>query len=250
MPTAPSTTDGADTIYDKYFVHDPGEIGRLLQRLIDRRGVLAGHADGDNNSVITALLFLDRSSLWIDVPRKTHLRAIWLASQRLHFKASIDRIDLRFSCGPAWRDLQDGKLAFGLPLPTRLLHLQRRESMRREPPMGTLHCLVPQRSACGETRCVEATIRDIGGGGLAVLAPSQAIAFNVGDVFEGCRIDLPELGQVTVDLCVRHVIARSQRGQDSLQAGCEFIGLKRATEDKLFRYVMQLDRERVSGRRS
>lgn len=39
-----------------------------------------------------------------------------------------------------------------------------------------------------------------------------------------------------------------RRGKDVLQAGCEFVDLPAATQAKLFRYLMQLDREQLARR--
>ncbi|MGN6513327.1 MAG: flagellar brake protein, partial [Lysobacteraceae bacterium] len=184
---------------------------------------------------------------WVDVPpgRDTLMR--WLNAPQLRFEGSIERVALRFACGPAQLDEHDGRPALLLPVPQRLLHLQRREFMRREPPVGALTCRFPSAERAGQW--VDATIRDIGGGGLAILGTREQIHFTVGDVVGGCRITLPELGDVVVDLRVRHVVERQHRGRDLAQAGCEFVDLDAASQRKLFRYLMQLDREKLARRR-
>jgi c-di-GMP-binding flagellar brake protein YcgR len=83
-----------------------------------------------------------------------------------------------------------------------------------------------------------------------MLAPHEAVTFTIGDVLADCVIELPDFGKVMVNLRVRHVVARKQRGKDAWQAGCEFVDLPAGTQDKLFRYVMQLERERVSRQRA
>lgn len=245
-PTLPAPHDD-DGYYDKFFVYGAADVRRHLQRLVDSRCTLSAHAEGARESVVTVLLQVEDASLWVDVPpgRETLMR--WLNAPQLRFEGSIERVALRFACGPAQLDSHGGRPALLLPVPSRLLHLQRREFMRREPPVGALTCRFPSPLRAGEW--TEATIRDIGGGGLAVLGTREQIQFVVGDVLSDCRIHLPEFGDVVVDLRVRHLIERQARGRDLAQAGCEFVDLDAASQRKLFRYLMQLDREELARRR-
>jgi c-di-GMP-binding flagellar brake protein YcgR len=247
-PAAPPSA--GESYYDKCMVHGAAEIRRHLQKLVDARCTMVGHAEGNNASVVTVLIAVEEASLLVDVPRSRERLDAWLASSRLLFEGTLDRIAMRFGCGPGTLDTHAGRPALRLPMPTRLLYLQRREFMRREPPAQGLRCHVPASANAGHQALVEATIRDIGGGGLAMLAPHEAVTFTIGDVLADCVIELPDFGKVMVNLRVRHVVARKQRGKDAWQAGCEFVDLPAGTQDKLFRYVMQLERERVSRQRA
>jgi len=231
-------------------VHGPGEIRGHLHRLLDERSVLVGQAVGSGATQVTALLHVGEKSLLIDVPRAKDILREWLDSPQLRFEGSLDRISIVFTCGPAWLDRHDGQPALAVPFPARLLYQQRRDYLRVAPPPGSLRCRLPTHADGEEPMWIEATIRDIGGGGLAMLSPANAISLVEGQTLEGCIIDLPFLEPVTVNLLVRHVVAREGHGPPVRQAGCEFIGLPPAIQDKLLRYVMQIDRERVSRRRA
>jgi c-di-GMP-binding flagellar brake protein YcgR len=163
----------------------------------------------------------------------------------LRVQASIDRAALRFSSGPARLDDHECKPALRVPIPERMLYLQRREFMRREPPPGALVCHLRLEDG----REIQASIRDIGGGGLAIVATRSAVEFQVNEVLTGCRIELPDLGDVEVNLQIRHVVVRSHLGLDAAQAGCEFVDLAPVAQRKLFRYLMQLDRDQLARRR-
>jgi len=231
-------------------VHGPAEIRGHLHRLLDARSVLVGQPTGADAAQVTALLYVGEKSLLIDVPRAKDALREWLDSPQVRFEGSVDRIGVVFTCGPAWLDQHDGRPALGVPFPSRLLYQQRRDYLRVAPPVGSLRCRLPTNRPGEEPAWIEATIRDIGGGGLAMLSPAHAVPLAVGETLEGCVIDLPFLEPVTVNLLVRHVVARDSHGPPVLQAGCEFVGLPPAIQDKLLRYVMQLDRERVSRRRT
>lgn len=236
--------------HDKCMVDAAQEIRAHLQRLLDARSVLVGQAHGSSATQVTALLHVGEKSLLIDVPRTQATLREWLDCTRLHFESSVERISISFATGPAWLDQHEGRAALGLPLPARLRYAQRREYLRVAPPMGTLRCHLPTRDAEDELVWVDASIRDIGGGGVAMLVSSRTVSLTVGATLEGCVIDLPQGERVTVTLLVRHLFARTSNGPSVLQAGCEFVDLPRSAQDKLFRYVMQLDRERVSRRRA
>jgi hypothetical protein len=245
---APPNPDVADLegYYDRFYVHDAGEIRHHLQRLAAERSALIVRPDDTATALPTILLKADAGGFLIDVPASPAVQQAWLAAPLLRFSGSLDRAALRFSCGPARPEIFEDRPAFRLPLPERMLYLQRREFIRREPPLGTLICRLPVEEGARE---VEATIRDIGGGGLAVLTTKSVIRLTVGDLLRGCRLDLPELGEVEVNLLVRHVLARSHLGPDLIQVGCEFVELSAAAQRKLFRYLLQLDRELLARRR-
>lgn len=247
-PPPPSEQDavGLDGYYEKFHLHEASEIRHHLQRMTSERSALIVRAEGSLESMATLLLQVDEVALWIDVPSSRRLLDIWMGAQLLRMEGSLDRAALRFSSGPARLEEHEGKPALRLPLPRRMLYLQRREFIRREPPPGSLACLLVLPESGQEVR---ATIRDIGGGGLAIVATRTAVQFRVGEVMRGCRITLPDAGEVEVNLQVRHVLVRGHLGYDTAQAGCEFIDLAPAVQRKLFRYLLQLDREQLTRRR-
>lgn len=244
-PTTASEEAGLDGFYDKFYIQDAGEIRHHLQRLVNESGTMTVHADGSTDTLPILLLEAGKTSIWIDVPNSRPVLDQWIDARLLHFEGSLSRAAMRFSCGPAKLGEYEGRPALMLPIPARVLYLQRREFVRREPPSGSLSCHL-HLPVTGD---VDATIRDIGGGGLAILAVRKAVSLQVGDVLEDCEIDLPEIGPIQVNLLIRHIVDRPHLGQGMAQAGCEFVDLAPAVQRKLFRYLMQLDREQVSGRR-
>lgn len=245
----PLLPDDDAGVYDKCLVHDPTSIRVQLQQLIDKRCMLIASGNAGATSMLTAPLAIEDVTLWVDVPPSAAVLQSLLQCARLSFEGVLDKVTLRFSSGPATLGSHDGRPALRVPLPHRLLHLQRRELMRREPPPDALNCLVPARDSASGAPPIATTIRDIGGGGLAVLATDASLALAPGDLLTGCVIELPGLGAVEVDLHVRHVRQVRQRGKDVRHAGCEFVDLPAATQAKLFRYLMQLDREQLARRR-
>jgi c-di-GMP-binding flagellar brake protein YcgR len=237
-----------DSYYDRFYVNDAADVRRHLQRLVDGRCTLVAHAEGAYHGVVTVLLQVDDAAIRVDVPRGQETLSRWIAAPQLRFEGSIERIALRFACGPAVLDHHDGRPALLLPVPERVLHLQRREFVRREPAAGALVCKLRAPEGA-KPASIDVGVRDIGGGGVAILVTQGQVRIAVGDLLAGCRFDLPQFGEIEVDMRVRHVIEREHRGRSITQAGCEFVELAPAAQRKLFRYLMQLDREELARRR-
>ena len=236
----PAILDG-ESLYEKYMLHHPADIRGCLKQLVDKRCVLLVHAAGTENAVSVALA-TGPTSLWIDVPRDEALTAQLLAADRLRFESSLDRITVRFATGAARQVLHEGLPALEVPMPVKLMHLQRREYVRREPP-GAVSCLLPVPAHGGERRTIRAAIADIGGGGLAVLTSDDvALELESGDVFSGVLLELLEQESMSVTLRVQHAQRVDQRGRRVWRAGCSFVDLGVQEQARLLRYVMQLDR--------
>ena len=233
-------TEG-EGLYEKYMLHHPADIRGCLKQLVDKRCVLLVHAAGTDNAV-SAALAVGPTSMWIDVPRDPALTAQLLAADRLRFESSIDRITVRFATGAAREGTYDGLPALEVPVPVKVMHLQRREYVRREPP-GAVSCVLPVHVAGGERRSIRAAIADIGGGGLAVLTSDDAsLELQAGDVFPDVTLELPEQDPMTVTLRVQHAQRIDQHGHRVWRAGCSFVDLTVQEQARLLRYVMQLDR--------
>jgi c-di-GMP-binding flagellar brake protein YcgR len=243
-----------DSAFERYELREPAAVQGLLRRLIEHKCTVSvtpvvEPRRPEPAGVVSALLAVDEVHLWVDVPRQEALLRSLLRHPSLAFDGYLDRVHVRFRCGPAVLDSQEGQPALRVPTPDRVLHLQRRELMRREPPPGELRCMLPARpTAVPPTPAIEAAIRDIGGGGLALLVPVSAGRLKIGEVLRGCRIAVPETGVLEVDLETCHVREFQQGVATIQQAGCRFVDMAEAAETKLFRYLMHLDRERMARR--
>jgi c-di-GMP-binding flagellar brake protein YcgR len=228
-------------MYEKYMLHHPADIRGCLKQLVEKHCVLLVHAAGTENAVSVALA-VGPSTLWIDVPRDAALTAQLLAADRLRFESSVDRITVRFATGAASEGAYEGLPALEVPLPVKVMHLQRREYVRREP-LGMISCLLPADVQGGTRRAIRATIADIGGGGLAVLTSDDtSLDLKSGDVFPGVILELPEQEPMAVTLRVQHAQKVDQHGRRVWRAGCSFVDLTVGDQARLLRYVMQLDR--------
>lgn len=244
IPGAPAEGE-AEGMYEKYMLSHPADVRHCLRQLIDKRASLLLHAVGTEQAVSVGL-GLGESTMWVDVPRDPALTERLLAAGRLRFESSIDRITVRFATGAARRSLHADLPALEVPLPLKVMHLQRREYVRREP-IGSLACLMPVHTTSGDTRTLRASIADIGGGGLAVLTTDDSsLVIAAGDVIPGVVLEIPEQGSMTVTLRVQHAARIDQHGRRVWRAGCSFVDLTVQEQARLLRYVMHLDRVHAS----
>jgi c-di-GMP-binding flagellar brake protein YcgR len=94
-------------------------------------------------------------------------------------------------------------------------------------------------------------VHDISGGGVSLLVPPGAESFLAQGIrFAACKLLLPESTPALVSLRVRRNFRISRRiGPSITCAGCEFVDLLPNAQTIIQRYLMRLDRERISRER-
>ncbi len=84
----------------------------------------------------------------------------------------------------------------------------------------------------------DAEVADLGRGGVGMVACDRAVKLEVGEVLHGCTMSLPGVGQILVDLTVRHQSPdQTANGSEVLLVGCEFTGLSDSTRQLIAHYV-------------
>lgn len=243
--TAQTARDDVESMYEKYTLHHPAEIRARLRQLVDKRSTVLVREAGTDDDGVTVALAVGAGSFWIDVPRDAALASRLQSADRLRFESAIERVGVRFTTGPARLGTYEGLPALEIDMPPKLIHLQRREYVRREP-TASLACTLrlPRSEADGFSKqTVSARIADIGGGGLAVLTTDEDVLQpRDGDELRDVVLDLPDDGPLTVRLRVQHVQRFEQNGRTVVRAGCQFVGLSAQDQARLVRYVMHLDR--------
>jgi c-di-GMP-binding flagellar brake protein YcgR len=133
-------------------------------------------------------------------------------------------------------------------MPAQLYRIQRRDFFRLSLfPSERLSCVIPVNEPewSGE---LEVPVMNISGGGVRLFYQDNRIEFVPGQVYEGCRIDLPEVGQLAVTLEIKNQMAVTVRnGQVNQRIGCEFKDVDKAAGFLLQRYVTRVQRERAAA---
>lgn len=234
--------------YGKYLLHSKKEIAFILRAMCDRGSLITVYFNQGNDFLLTTLLSVsaDGSAMLLDPGSDAEMNRKALASEKLTFIATHDKVKIQFIVRRLARAEYQGREAFRAATPEELLRLQRREFYRLTAPIAhPLRCAIPVRLADGSETVVDTTVIDISGGGLAVMAPPEGIEFETDHLFEHCRIELPEVGTITATLRVRSVFEFTLRsGTRSKRAGCQFIDLPGPMTTLIQRYIIRVERER------
>jgi c-di-GMP-binding flagellar brake protein YcgR len=189
--------------------------------------------DADTNSVI-----LDRS-----IDNAQNLRI--LRGQRISFETSLDKIRILFSGEGVTETMFENAPALKLALPQSLIRLQRREFYRMATPVSNpVRAIIPMPDDLGGGT-VGFPLSDISCGGIAILDNKLVLGETIGVNYEGCRIDLPEIGAVTTTLQVRNSVDLTLlNNKTNRRLGCHFIDISRGNLAMVQRYITKLERER------
>jgi c-di-GMP-binding flagellar brake protein YcgR len=238
---------------ERFMVYARVEIISML-RQVGEQGVLTTvYYDRHAGFAVTALLAVnpDFEEVIFDVPSDELAERRLLAAEELVFVTFLDQIKLQFRARKAEATLHDAKPAFRVRLPPEVLRLQRRDFFRVRTLMGKpALCLVPYMEADqegtepsdGPKTFEKLTLLDISIGGMALMSYPDKFALPLGKTIDGCYLDLPGIGQVTVTLKVKH-LDQVPRDEKARRIGCEFVQLAPQARMMLQRYVNKLDAE-------
>jgi c-di-GMP-binding flagellar brake protein YcgR len=243
-PHGPSLLDAHD--YTKFLLHGRKEIIAVLRGLQNSVSLITAFFDAGKELLPTTLLDVDEDGMVLDFGADQNTNRKALAAERLICVASQERVRIQFEAKNPTRIEFSGSPAFRAPLPATVLRLQRRDFFRLAMPITRpLKCTIPfPAPAEGSPEAIDVNVVDISGGGLALSVP-KGVSFESGQELADCRIELPEIGTITVAMTVRNVFEVELRsGARVTRAGCEFIKPGGATMALIQRYIMKVERER------
>lgn len=235
-----------------YHVHSPLEIASILRDVMTGKSLVSAYYDAANASLLTAILAVDAGSnrLLLDCGPDSRINERLLRADRLVCVTSLDRVKIQFVTRAPRRIRHDGRDAFELPLPERLLRLQRREYFRLATPIASpLKCTItPAGTDGGATHNLN--IADISGGGFAASAETELPALEPLARFHAV-ITLPEGDVLRVDVELRNTFEITlANGRRLRRYGWKFLALTERARVVLERYVMQQQRQLKTRGRS
>lgn len=238
----PSLSD--DEIEDRYFLLGRMEILSVLNDLIHRRTPVTVHYNGGRDFFITTLLEARPEALIFDLGGDDKANDRLPLSPGSVFVAYLDGIRVQFSGAQARRFSWGGSDAFWVPLPERVVRVQRRESFRillpvAQPLMVALYN--------GSDKLIgEWPTHDLSVGGLALTTlgqphfkPMQPIARLV------FQLPLAKRQAIDCPAMVRHVTPLSDRmGSARYRVGLSFSRLPLATAVAVQRCIIRIEHDR------
>jgi len=232
---------------DRFALHGRDAIAALLRELKQRGSMITLYFDNAAGFTVGNVLDVDAASdaVVLECAGDSGVqRSIALAAD-IVVVAFLDATKIQFTLAGAEPVEHEGRVAFRLRLPQRVLRIQRRSASRRTPPGGRpASCRVPVPGNADQYEPVR--VLDISLGGLAMLATPRLFELARDQVVGPCYLDLPEVGQIGVALRVRYLEAwPGELG--GRRCGCEFVDLSEGARRSLQCYLDRLEAAARTG---
>lgn len=240
-------------VYSQYLLHSQAEVVYVLRSAMQKGCMITVYFDMGQSFFLTSLLDVATEGIILDYGSDEEINRRALKVQRLICTTSVDKVKVQFALDGLSLVEHEGRHAFFSKRPDSVLRLQRREYFRVPTPIANpLVCKTPLPAADGQVQYTDLPLLDISAGGLCLMVSTeQAEYFPRGQIFNQCYLDLPEEGQITLDLEACNAFEVTTRtGNRYTRVGCSFFGLSNAKLAAVQRYITKLERERkarISG---
>jgi len=229
-----------------FIIHNPKEILSVLRDVSVHKSRVALYFNDDNSMVLTLLLAVDETGVWVDAaPSPMDNRHIERSS-RIVFVSTHNQAKVQWVSTETSQCIYENSSAFFLPLPKKLLRLQRRDYYRlltREP--EALTCLIrplPEQAHIHH----KVTVMDISIGGIALVCKEDGVDLQAGMQYQNCEIDLPDIGTINATIEVKNTFEVTARnGNVSRRAGCVFVKPSGEVSKMLQRFVAQMQQQQA-----
>jgi c-di-GMP-binding flagellar brake protein YcgR len=243
----PLKPDAASADQSKYLIHSRLEIATILRTLGKAGSMVTAYFGGGNDFILTSIVAVkpEQNVVYADYGADVDANQRALKARKITFVAAHERIKIQFVAESLRNARLGGRDVFSMEIPPTLLRLQRREYFRIATPLTKpLVCIIAPQPGPVQAPA-QITIVDISCGGIAVIDSSAPTGIEAGICLRGCRIVLPELGEVTTDIMVRSTFEVTFRsGAKHKRAGCEFVDMRERDRALIQRYISRLERER------
>lgn len=231
---------------DQYCITSAREIEFVLQSIAKGTSRIALYYSDADDFILTMLLDVDASGLWLEQSQKADVNQRILESKKLIFVSSHNQVKVQFIASLPRATTFQGRPAFFLALPKSIHRLQRREYFRLATPVSDpLLCVIPNEQA-EEHHKREVTIMDISGGGVGLTCAEQEAVLVPGQTYHDCLIDLRDIGDFYATIEVKNLVLLStESGETVRRAGCEFKNLDGTSTNMLQRYVTAMQRTKL-----
>lgn len=228
---------------ERYRVTHAHTIARILQEIMDAKAIVSLYVEHGQDFMLSSIVGMDgnKGVLLLEQGADQDFNRQLLNAGRALCTTTHDQVHIQFT-GPELKAAKLGDEAvFQVAMPKEMLRLQRRESYRLATSVvNPVKCLINLGG-----QFLETVVIDISIGGIGILAYEGIGRLKAGDVYHGCRIELPGTGTFAVSLTVCTTFDVTLRnGRLTHRAGCQFIDLPPSVETEIQRYIIRVERER------
>lgn len=227
----------------RFQVHSKTEVLFILQSIMQRNELVTAYFNHGNTFILTSILHIDKvqNTVTLDYGINEELNSKLMDSMKIIFVTTHDKVKVQFSANQVKKVIYQDRNAFSIKLPDILLKLQRREYYRLITPIiNPVRCIVLE----SDGHRIDTSIVDISLGGVGLSNWPAELSPEIGAVYLGCKIALPEIGAVTCTVEVMSVLDITLRsGAKSKRYGCQFIDMPASMQALIQRYIIKQERE-------
>ena len=231
--------------YSQFILHTKNEVLFVLRGLCEAVCQVTVFFNEGRELLLTTVAAVEDEHLILDFGASSEVNRKALTAEKLFCVANHEKVRIQFVLRGLERVEHENRPAFRASLPTEVLRLQRREFYRLTTPITRpLKCLIPLADTEGNIQLLDMNVVDVSGGGLSLSVP-EGMTLERDREFPNCRIELPEIGIVTVTLKIRNEFELTLRsGGRVKRCGCEFIKIAGPMLTLIQRYIIKVERER------
>lgn len=247
MPNDHAVVDDLqDMDSERYQVHSRLEIIAILRSVIEHRAFVTLTFGVHDDFIVSALLAMnpDFEELIFDYGADARANQRLVHATDIELSTELDHIKIQFSAQRADPTQFQGGPAFRIRLPASITRLQRRDNYRVRLPLSQPATCTLQLDPERPSSSVAIRIFDLSCGGMALIDYPADLKLEPGTVYSDCRIDLREIGRVTADLEIMHVMEKVSKNSLRLRiCGCRFRNIASATVTQIQRYINKIERD-------
>jgi c-di-GMP-binding flagellar brake protein YcgR len=231
-----------------FTIGNPKEILSVFRTIVTRRSRVALYYNDDNSMVLTLLSAVDEKGMWVDASSINQDNRSIELNNRIVFVSSHNQAKVQWVSTETILGKYENSPAFFLPLPKKILRLQRRDYYRLlTPEPHPLSCIIhsePKQPHLDQ----EVTVMDISIGGVALVCAENGVELQPGTTYPDCEIELPGIETITTTIQVKNTFkVTDAEGRVRRRAGCVFVKPDGHTTIMLQRYVVQMQRQKNSS---
>lgn len=230
-----------DEIEDKYFLLSQVEILSILNDLAHKREGVTLYFNAGQHFILTAILSARPDGLVFDLGGDPKANRLLEKAKQCAFIANPDGIRVQFSGHNPQRFLWGDDEAFWVPLPDRIIRLQRRDSYRIVVP-GSAKIRVKLSDVDGKL-IADWPVHDLSVSGFGVII-DQPPAFAVGDEICQAWVTLPNNLHLHCPVIVRHISFLGQARSGKYQVGFSLVNLPHNMDVAVQKTILNIEYER------
>jgi c-di-GMP-binding flagellar brake protein YcgR len=236
-----TTSLSNDQIEDKYFLLGKMEILNILNDLAHRREPVTVYFNGGKDFILTILLAARPDALVFDLGGDARSNQALSRAPSCTMIAMPDGIRVQFTGQNPERFMWGEQEAFWVPLPERVVRLQRRDTYRNQLPIS--NPIKVKLFNEQETPLAEWNLHDLSVGGFGAMVDGHPMV-NVGDTIAHARIKVDAKNTIDCACVVRHIslIDKSKNGR--YKVGFSFEKLPHSMEVAVSRLIINIEYER------